>query len=70
MQCFPTKVLGNLFFAEWGYSLPNEYFDSIKGRLSYSYLVIGQVWMLFMLINATDALAPLVLLYCAKSLAK
>ena len=31
------------FFAEWGNSLPNEYFDSIKGRLSDSYSVIGQV---------------------------
>ena len=35
------------FFAEWGFRLPIEYFDSIKGRLSDSYSVIGQVWMLF-----------------------
>ena len=33
--------------AERGYSQPNEYFDSIKGQLSDSYSVIGQVWMLF-----------------------
>ena len=32
-------------------SLPNEYFDSIKGRLSVSYSVIGQVWMLFIVTN-------------------
>ena len=35
------------FFAERCYSLPIEYFDSIKGRLSDSYSVIGQVGMLF-----------------------
>ena len=35
------------FFAEGGYSLPIEYYDSKKGRLSDSYSVIGQVWMLF-----------------------
>ena len=34
------------FFAEQGYSLLIEYYDSIKGRLSDSYSVIGQVWML------------------------
>ena len=34
-------------FAERGYSLPIEYFDSIKGQLSDSYLAISQVWMLF-----------------------
>ena len=35
------------FFAERGYCLSNDYFDSIKGQLSVSYSVIGQVWMLF-----------------------
>ena len=30
-------------FAEKGFSLSIEYCDSIKGRLSNSYLVIGQV---------------------------
>ena len=34
-------------FAEQGYSLPIEYYDSIKGWLSDSYLVIGHVWILF-----------------------
>ena len=37
------KLRVNIFFAERGYSLPNKYFDSIKGRLSDSYSVIGQV---------------------------
>ena len=35
------------FFAELGYCLPIEYYDSIKGLLSDTYSVIGQVWMLF-----------------------
>ena len=31
------------FFAERGYNLLTEYYDSIKGRLSDSYSVTGQV---------------------------
>ena len=34
------------FFAEQVYSLPIEYYDSIKGQMSDSYSVINQVWML------------------------
>ena len=32
-----------VFFAERGYSLPIEYYDYIKGRLSDSFSVINQV---------------------------
>ena len=35
------------FFAKRGFSLPIEYYGSIKGLLSDSYSVISQVWMLF-----------------------
>ena len=35
--------VAKLFFAGRGYSLPIEYYDSIKGKLSDSYTVIGQV---------------------------
>ena len=31
------------FFAEWVYSLPIEYYDSIKGGLSDSHSVISQL---------------------------
>ena len=33
----------NKFFAERGYSLPIEYYDSFKGQLSDSYSVFGKV---------------------------
>ena len=41
----PVRIF--FFVVEGGYSLPIEYYDSIKGQLSDSYLVIGQVWMLY-----------------------
>ena len=44
-----VTVFEKFFFAEQGYSLPIEYYDSIKGCLSDSYSVIGQVWMLFII---------------------
>ena len=37
------------FFAERGNSLPIEYYDSIKGKLSHSYSVIGRVYLLISL---------------------
>ena len=37
----------HFFFAKGGHSLPIGYYDTIKGWLSDSYSVIGQVWMLF-----------------------
>ena len=36
------SIMNSLFLLKRGYSLTNEYFDTIKGRLSYS-SVIGQV---------------------------
>ena len=42
-QCLAAG--SEFFFAERGHSLPIEYYDTIKGRKSDSYSVIGQVWM-------------------------
>ena len=44
------------FFAERGYNLLTEYYDSIKGRLSDSYSVTGQVWMLFVDLKSRNSL--------------
>ena len=51
-QLFPfcmfwCKNYYSYFFYFFFCSLPYEYFDPIKGQLSDSYSVIGQVWMLF-----------------------
>ena len=40
------KITKKFTKRDFFFSLPNEYFDSIKGRLSDSYSVISQVWML------------------------
>ena len=40
-QVNKMKVINSA--AEWGYSLPIEYYDSIQGRLSDFYSVISQV---------------------------
>ena len=41
----PTVYQNNFFVS---FSLPIEYYDSIKSQIPDSYSVISQVWMLFL----------------------
>ena len=47
LTCFATirGIHLNFFSAEWGYSLPIEYYDSIKGLLSDSYIIVDKLFI-------------------------